>query len=367
MVTDTAKGFWVDTSAIALATNAKGKKESWIQAMPMGTWEHPFWGEIKFDESKLTSFVKNFDNRVTSMDLDIDFEHKLYSGEAAGWVTAVEFRPNEGLYYLVEWTPTGVEAIENKRFRYFSPEYYDKWKHPQTNAEFSDVLMGGGLTNRPFLKGIAPVNLSEVFATQSGVQMSGTNPGAPGSQPTPPAPTPPTPPAPPPPPAELTAEGLGKLLSENPDIINNLPQVKALSDKVTALETENKTLAAASHGASVELTLEKFTKGQRVLSAAAIDKAREVLLTAPKELGDKITELLETLVTGDGAVVQMGEQGGGQPSSRNTDAIKKYTDAVKEIQEKRKLSYRDAAIVLSQEDKQLHNDYMEATLASRSS
>src|SRR5687767_7218396 len=117
-MTDTAKGFWSDTQGITLSTNSKGKKESWIQAMPMGTWDHPFWGEIKFDEEKLTSFAKNFSNKVTSMDLDIDFEHKIYSGEAAGWVTNVEYRPNDGLFYLVEWTPSGVEAIENKKFRY---------------------------------------------------------------------------------------------------------------------------------------------------------------------------------------------------------------------------------------------------------
>jgi hypothetical protein len=334
--------------------------------MPMGTWEHPFWGEIKFDESKLTAFQKNFDNRVTSMDLDIDFEHKLYSGEAAGWVKAVEFRANEGLFYLVEWTPAGVEAIENKKFRYFSPEYYDKWQHPQSGAEFSNVLMGGGLTNRPFLKGIAPVNLSEVFATQSGVQMSGPNPGAPGTTPTPPAPTPPTPPSPPAPPA-LTADALGKMLSENPDIILNMPQVKALTDQVKTLEEQNKALSTAAHGASVELALEKFSKGKKVLSAAAIDKTREILLVAPKELSDKITALLETVLSDDGAVVELGEQGGSAPESRNSDAIKQFTDKVKELQTTHKLSYADASVMLSTQDPQLHSAYMEATLnASKS-
>ena len=45
-------------------------------------------------------------------------------------------------------------------------EFMDEFVHPRTGVKYHDVLNGGGLTNRPFLKGIAPVNLSELFAAE---------------------------------------------------------------------------------------------------------------------------------------------------------------------------------------------------------
>jgi hypothetical protein len=101
-------------------------------------------------------------NNVIGTDLAVDYSHN--SGEkAAGWIKQAEGRA-DGLWIMVEWTPEGASSILNKEFRYFSPEVQSLWVHPKTGAKHKDLLTGGALTNRPFLKGILPVNLSEVLA-----------------------------------------------------------------------------------------------------------------------------------------------------------------------------------------------------------
>ena len=67
-----------------------------------------------------------------------------------------------GLWGLIRWTPLGVQLLREQTYRYFSPEFTDTWTDPQSGREFHDVLVGGGLTNRPFLKELTPVQLSEV-------------------------------------------------------------------------------------------------------------------------------------------------------------------------------------------------------------
>ncbi|MGZ5055666.1 MAG: phage protease [Methylobacter sp.] len=57
---------------------------------------------------------------------------------AAGWGTALEWRPGDGIYAIAtEWTPTAQQEIENKEFRYISPVItYNK-----TTGEVTGLLM----------------------------------------------------------------------------------------------------------------------------------------------------------------------------------------------------------------------------------
>jgi hypothetical protein len=52
--------------------------------------------------------------------------------------------------------------LKEKAYRYFSPTFQNEWQHPQTGLTHKNVLFGGAVTNYPFLKGILPINLSEV-------------------------------------------------------------------------------------------------------------------------------------------------------------------------------------------------------------
>ncbi len=152
-------GYWVDLNGIECSDT------SWIQAVPVGTYQHPSYGEISFTPDKISNMALNVKNEVRDTQLDVDYDHKSQSGKAAGWIKDAQAR-SDGLYLQVEWTNTATEAIKNKEYKYFSPEYQDKWKHPKTGKIHQDVLFGGALTNRPFLKDLLPVNLSELIGDQ---------------------------------------------------------------------------------------------------------------------------------------------------------------------------------------------------------
>lgn len=135
--------------------------ESWIMAMPFNKYHHPEYGTIDITQDMVAEMVKNVNDGVRGQELDIDYDHKEKTNEAAGWVKQAEAR-DSGLWLLVSWTKKAYDLIKSRAYKYFSPEFTDSWKHPVTGVTYNNVLFGGGITNRPFLKGISPLNLSEL-------------------------------------------------------------------------------------------------------------------------------------------------------------------------------------------------------------
>jgi phage I-like protein len=156
-------GYLVDLTSVQLSEG--DNPQSWVQAVPIGTWHHPVHGEVTITPERVKRFAANVKQKVRGQDLDIDYNHKEKTDEAAGWVKDAEARA-DGLYLLVEWTKDAAAKIKSKAYRYFSPDFFDKWTHPGTQQSYEDVLCGGGLTNRPYLKGIMPLNLSEAFESK---------------------------------------------------------------------------------------------------------------------------------------------------------------------------------------------------------
>lgn len=154
-----------------------GTSQSWIQAMPLGAYHHPLHGMIDITVDRVQRFADNIRNKVRGQDLDIDYDHKIKETRAAGWVKDATVK-SDGLWVLVEWTKDAAEKIKNREYRYFSPEFDDKWIHPKTKVQFQDVMFGGALTNRPFLKDILPINLSEL-SDKSSASSTKANEGEP--------------------------------------------------------------------------------------------------------------------------------------------------------------------------------------------
>lgn len=149
---------WLEPAALA-----SGPPTSEIQIARTGTWEHPEYGKFTISEAVLQEFVDNFYNGTRGVELAIDQAHRPDDG-AAGWVRELHKRGSE-LWATIEWTPVGVQLISDGIFRYFSPEFAPRYTDPETGAENRNVLLGGGLTNRPFIKHMHPILLSEGGAT----------------------------------------------------------------------------------------------------------------------------------------------------------------------------------------------------------
>lgn len=159
-------GWWVDLSKVVL-NDPSGKNTTWVHALPFGQYQHPLHGTMVFDTAKLNGLATSVKSKVRGIDPDIDYDHKTdpaKGNQAAGWVKDADVR-GDGLWIQVDFTDTAVGEVKEKKYRYFSAEFVDEWTDAQ-GVTHKDVLMGGGLTNRPYMKNLLPVNLSELSFNQ---------------------------------------------------------------------------------------------------------------------------------------------------------------------------------------------------------
>ncbi len=154
---DTFRGSVTDLSGMQ---DLDGKRTSTIEFLKIGNWSHPLWGEIDITAERLERFKQNFESGIRK-GIAIDVEHKSDDG-AVGWVTGLII-DGDCLMAEVEWTDEGVSLIKGRKYRFFSPEYADVYSDPETGAEYRDVLIGGALTNRPFMQKLEEIVLSEKF------------------------------------------------------------------------------------------------------------------------------------------------------------------------------------------------------------
>jgi phage I-like protein len=389
-------GFLVDMASVKLEESGL----TWIQAMPLGNWDHPQYGEIKVTSDRVKRFADNVKANVRGQDLNIDYDHE--TGIAAGWVKDAQAR-TDGLWLGVEFTKPAMQKLKEKEYRYFSPDFTDEWTHPATKETYQDVLWGGGLTNRPHLKGILPINLSEVFdaqtvkfneggskvtpeqikaaATKLGLGESASeddvyaaienleiipdeDPGTPASEPI--AAT------------EAQIAEVVKKLTEGKE-----PKLKAFGEQIGhVLDTQQKTidtqnkqlaeLAASNKLAEVENTVTKLaakakTKGFAVPPALQEEWQKQLVMAGGnKQLSESIVKTIETTL--DAQLVQMGERTGlrlVQDEDDDKAATQVLAERIKKLREDDKdAPHAQLAERAFSQDPELYNRYRSESYAN---
>ncbi|MDO8778924.1 MAG: phage protease [Burkholderiaceae bacterium] len=137
---------------------ADTSKPSWVTVTRTGDFTDPRYGQFSITPTMLAQMVSNFDKRVTGQDVYIDVAHK-HSDGAAAKVVKLEVVDTK-LRALVEWTPFGVSAVKDRGFAYLSAEFHEAWTDNEKGAAHGCVLLGAGLTIRPVIKHLDPVQLS---------------------------------------------------------------------------------------------------------------------------------------------------------------------------------------------------------------
>jgi phage I-like protein len=174
--------FFVINNAFAEGSVADLTAGKEIQAFKVGEFEHPVYGTTNITSEVLTKMKENFDTNFYGQDIPIFYEHfgmdPSKGLKAAGWVKGMRV-DGEGMFWTVQFTEAAAQEVAAGEWRYFSPEYYDVWENPETKTLGTYVVNGGALVNKPFFKGMMPLNYSEVLNESADWEHSEPGSGAP--------------------------------------------------------------------------------------------------------------------------------------------------------------------------------------------
>ena len=136
-----------------------GKPQSWVTITRTGTYHHPKYGQFEISRNTLSEMVRNYQANTYGQDIAIDVAHMPENG-SAGFVKDLRIE-NGKLRALVEWTPFGVDAIEDRGYRYLSADYTENYVDNEHQAAHGPLLFGAGLVTRPHIKHLDRVTLAE--------------------------------------------------------------------------------------------------------------------------------------------------------------------------------------------------------------
>ncbi len=368
-----------DLSAITLDENSN---QSWIMALKYGRYAHPIFDEIVIDPDRAARFVANEERRVRGISMDVDYDHKAMRMDAAGWVLKAEAR-EDGIWYLVDWTDEAAKKIRAKEYRYFSAEFADQWTHAESGTTYQDVLFGGGLTNRPFIKGMVPVNLSESEAEQARLAEETTPPtggegategGA----------------------VDLTAirtalklsegtsdeaviEAVVAKLAEAPapvapaeDDVAKLAEGNPVVARLLAEQVESKRrlaeMEASMRLAEVRTSLHEVDADTTTAITPAVKElAQPLLVKLPAKERAELLGIMRQFAEGKGTV-KLGESAAlGNPVAHSTaasrDAVKEFTDLISKIEKEDSVPFKEALRRAQIQNPMLFSEYHDATTA----
>lgn len=141
------------TSAFSPLKLGEGDKvPNEVQVLRVGKFKHPSYGDFEITTQVLSEMKSNFDKKIRGIDTAFDYFHAS-DKEASAWVNDLILKENgTQLWAVVDWTPKAEKKLAERELRYFSPDFAFKWQDPESGNVYKNVLFGGGLTNRPFVK-----------------------------------------------------------------------------------------------------------------------------------------------------------------------------------------------------------------------
>ena len=220
----------------------------------------------------------------------------------------------------VEWTPAAKKSIREGEYRYFSIEFSFEWTNSETQEKVSNIVTGGALTNKPFLKQPA-LNLSDAGENLEEIAKMTKNEILLALK-------------------EDHSIDLASLETKAKENIVLSEQIKKLSDANADLEKKVKSIELAKKEQEIGVLLSqllsegKSTKIQNetvylpLFMSTGIEKAKEIAKSLPK--------VIKTEPMGVGATGQHTEFGD------EDEDVKRDRLALAEQAKNPKLSYEDA-------------------------
>lgn len=146
----------------------------WIEALEAKEYHTSEYGKVPITKAKLSNLAASVKSNVRGVELSTDYVHgrdPAKGMKASGTIKDAKVEGDK-LLLNVDFTETAKAEIKAGEWKYFSSDWLDSYTH-EDGSKHTDVLLGGGLTNRPVAKGLSklPVNFSELF-TETGHEFS---------------------------------------------------------------------------------------------------------------------------------------------------------------------------------------------------
>ena len=158
-----------DGEGVALADAAAANVDAgpvWIQLAKSGAFAgHPA-GPFELNEKVFGEIIANF-TATKNRRVAIDYEHAsesdptsgsvpIMGAPAQGWIVDLAIR-DTNLWALVEWLPQARDQIRGGQYKFISPAIRFNSRDRVTGKPVGARLTSAGLTNTPFLDGMAPL------------------------------------------------------------------------------------------------------------------------------------------------------------------------------------------------------------------
>lgn len=155
----------LDGAMLASESLAHPNAPVWIQLAKVGSFAGHAAGPFELDARTFDDIVKNF-KATANRRIPIDFEHASevdasdgsipHTGAPAqGWVVDLQNRQTDGLWGLVEWMEPARSYIREGKYRFISPAIRFRSRDRVSGEPVGARLTSAGLTNNPFLDGMA--------------------------------------------------------------------------------------------------------------------------------------------------------------------------------------------------------------------
>lgn len=164
-MSDKSNSFLIPVKQFSGILAQGGDSPVWIHYAPFGRWSHPVYGVTTMTVDKANKMVRNFHDKVRGTDIMLDYEHGMdpaKGAKASGQIVDMQVRA-DGVWVAAKFTDTAKQEIASGEWKYFSPEFYEEWQNPMDDSKHEAVAAGGALTNKPWIKGMVPLNFSEVI------------------------------------------------------------------------------------------------------------------------------------------------------------------------------------------------------------
>lgn len=148
-----------------------------VQLLKTGTFKDPRYGKFSITRKMFSEMIDNFKKGTRGQEISIDYIHKA-DDVAAAWIKELYEKPYKdgyGLFAKVKPTGSGKKSLSEEEFKYLSADFDPNYIDNEKGEKHGCVLEGAALTNRPVIKGMQPVQLSEEL-TGEDANMDGVKP-----------------------------------------------------------------------------------------------------------------------------------------------------------------------------------------------